>query len=90
MARTIAQLRKTPDEVLITEHDELAPRTIVGTAYYEDELDRRSRERSTTASQELARSSLVLARKTLYLTIASTLLSVVATVTALVAVFLRS
>jgi hypothetical protein len=51
LVRTIAELRRTSDEDLILEHDELAGVTSVGTAYYMDELERRSRDRATRAAR---------------------------------------
>lgn len=57
MARSIGQLRGLSDEELVAEHDAKALNTIVGTDYYVQELDRRSRERSTEASIRLARQS---------------------------------
>jgi hypothetical protein len=54
MVRTIAELRRTSDEDLIAEHDRLAVHAAVGTAYYMDELERRSRDRATQAAQTLA------------------------------------
>jgi hypothetical protein len=71
MVRKIEDLRSTPDEVLIAEHDARAVHTHVGTAYYLDELDRRSRERATEAAQRLS-------SRSYYLTIANSVLSVVA------------
>lgn len=57
MVRSIRDLRNTSDDELIREHDEHARHTSVGTGYYMEELDRRSRERSTEASNRLARQS---------------------------------
>lgn len=34
----LKELRAAPDEVLIAEHDRYAANTVVGTAYYTDEL----------------------------------------------------
>lgn len=60
MVRKIEDLRATPDEVLIDEHDRHAVNTSVGTAYYMDELQRRQVERSMQASHRLAVIGLVL------------------------------
>ena len=60
MVRKIADLRATPDEVLIKEHDEQAAYASVGTAYYVDELQRRQVERSMRASHCLAVVGIVL------------------------------
>lgn len=79
MTRTIKDLQATPDETLIAEHDQRATNTVAGTAYYLEELDRRSRERSTKASNRLAveshrlaTESQLLASKTQRLAVAST------------------
>ena len=60
MVRKIADLRATPDEVLIKEHDEQAVHASVGTPYYVDELQRRQVERSMRASHRLAVIGIVL------------------------------
>lgn len=60
MVRKIGELRATPDEVLIDEHDRQAVNTSVGTGYYMDELQRRQVERSMQASHRLAVIGLVL------------------------------
>lgn len=78
--RTIAQLRATPDDDLIAEHDHRAGNTSVGTDYYMQELDRRSRNRSTDASNRLAVASLWLAG-------GSVLLSTIAATAAVLALF---
>lgn len=57
MVRSLGELRDVTDEELIVEHDRAALHTVVGTAYYVQELDRRSRERSTEASIRLAQQS---------------------------------
>lgn len=86
MVRTIAQLRDTPDDILIKEHDERALNTSVGTGYYEEELDRRSRERSAKASRELAESANNLAIRTHKLTVWTIVLSGIATLASVAAV----
>jgi CHASE3 domain sensor protein len=78
MVRTIAELRQTSDEDLIVEHDRLAGVTSVGTAYYMDELERRSRDRATQAAQALA-------QRAFWMTVASTVLALVAVVTSVLA-----
>jgi hypothetical protein len=80
MVRKIRDLRQTPDEVLIAEHDELAVRTSVGTDYYMDELERRSRERSADESHRLAKRSFALAVTTSVLSIVAVIVSIVAIV----------
>lgn len=80
MVRTIKQLRETPDDVLISEHDKEAVNTFVGTGYYIDELERRDRRRAIEASDRLARGAF-------WLAIANTLLAFIAAVTAVIALF---
>lgn len=60
MVRKIEDLRTTPDEALIAEHDQMAVNTSGGTAYYMDELQRRQVERSMQASHRLAVIGIVL------------------------------
>jgi hypothetical protein len=81
MVRTIAELRQTSDEDLIAEHDRVAVHTSVGTAYYMDELERRSRDRATRAAQTLA-------QRAFWMTVASTVLALVAVVTSVPALVL--
>lgn len=78
MVRKIADLRATPDEVLIGEHDQAATHTVVGTDYYMQELDRRSRERAAAESHALA-------HRAFWLTVANAVLSVLAIVIAVIA-----
>ncbi len=85
MVRKISELRETPDDVLIAEHDDLAVVTQVGTAYYMDELERRSRERSSERSHELAMESHRLANRTFWLTVATSALSLIALVVSILA-----
>lgn len=47
MAHTIAELKKLSDAELIRQHDEDAKHTMVGTAYYMDELRYRQQARLT-------------------------------------------
>src|SRR3712207_1487739 len=86
MVRKIADLRTTPDDVLIAEHDAAAVHTHVGTDYYVEELERRSRERSSERSQELAMESHRLANRTFWLTVATSVLSLIALVVSILAV----
>ncbi len=81
MVRSIAELRKTPDEVLVAEHDAHARNTVVGTGYYMDELERRSRERATEASNRLA-------RRGFWLAVVSTVSSLAALVVAIIAILM--
>lgn len=55
MSLSIAALREMTDADLIREHDLIAPNTFIGTAYYQEELKRRSRERLAVSSELLAR-----------------------------------
>lgn len=80
MAFGLDELRGLPDDELIRLHDQVAVHTVVGTAYYSDELRRRELERSTAASARLARASF-------WLTVASTLLALVAVLVSVVAIF---
>lgn len=80
MAYTIAQLRETTDEQLIAEHDAHAKNASGGINYYLEELDRRSRERATAASN-------LLANRAYWLSVSSTVLSAIATVVAIIALF---
>lgn len=81
MVRKIEELRATPDEVLIAEHDGKAEQTSVGTDYYVDELERRSRERAAGRSHELA-------VRAFWLAVATSVLSVVAVVVSVLALVL--
>ena len=74
MVYSIKQLRKLTDEQLIQEHDDKAKNTVVGTQYYMDELDRRSRDRNEKAM--------------LKLTIVSTVTSIVAIIIAVIAILI--
>ena len=47
MAYSIAELKKLSDAELIRQHDEQAKHTVVGTAYYMDELRYRQQARLT-------------------------------------------
>lgn len=80
MVRTIAELRETPDDVLIAEHDAHAVNTSVGTGYYADELERRSRERATEAANRLARAAFWLSVVNAVLALAAAVVAVVALV----------
>ncbi len=88
MVRKIVDLRATPDELLIAEHDRLAEHTQVGTDYYMHELERRSRERSAERSHELAMESHRLANRTFWLTVSTSVLSLIALVVSVLALVL--
>ncbi|MBG0567997.1 hypothetical protein [Actinoplanes aureus] len=57
MSKNIEQLRNTPDDDLVKEHDELPKHTAVGVNYYLSELDRRERNRAMKATENLARNA---------------------------------
>lgn len=87
MAYSLEDPRALSDAQLIAEHDEKSRFTTIGSAYYVEELDRRSRDRAAAASQEVAEAAVDLARKTVRLTWAILALTVVAAVAAVVALF---
>jgi hypothetical protein len=88
MSRSIRALREMTDDDLIAEHDQHATNTVVGTDYYVEELDRRSRERATEASQRLADEGVKLSRRTYVLTWVSAGTSLLALLVAVLALFL--
>ncbi|MEA2573358.1 MAG: hypothetical protein QOH93_656 [Chloroflexia bacterium] len=55
MSETLKDLRALPDEELIRRHDEHAQSTVVGTAHYLRELERRDQDRQTQAMVNLTR-----------------------------------
>ena len=67
--------------MLVAEHDAHARNTVVGTGYYMDELERRSRERATEASNRLA-------RRGFWLAVVSTVSSLAALVVAIIAILM--
>jgi len=71
MSHKIADLYALTDEQVIAAHDAAAEGTITGTDYWMDEIGRRSRERSTQATNRLSRNSYALA-------VISTLIAVIA------------
>jgi hypothetical protein len=85
MIRKIVELRATPDDVLIAEHDAKADNTYVGTDYYMEELERRSRDRAAEESHRLAMESHRLANRTFWLTVATSALSLIALVVSILA-----
>ncbi|WP_091648009.1 hypothetical protein [Micromonospora pallida] len=78
MVRKIEDLRAATDEELIAEHDRHARHTVVGTAYYVDELDRRERRRAIEASDRLARRAYRLAWSNMVLAAVAALAAIVA------------
>ncbi len=81
MVRKLADLRETPDEVLVTEHDAIATHTYVGTDYYVEELSRRAFERAAERSHQLA-------RRSMWLAITNLIVSFIAIVVAVLAIVL--
>jgi hypothetical protein len=75
------------DDDLIAEHDQRARNTVVGTDYYVEELDRRSRERATEASQRLADEGVKLSCRTYVLSWMSAGTSLLALGVAVLALF---
>lgn len=87
MSHKLADLHARTDDELVAEHDERAAHTVVGTAYFVDELNRRAQEREALAMRELAAQSFKLGRRTYVLAVATEILSVVAIAVAIVAQF---
>lgn len=54
MSYSIKDLRELSEEQLIQEHDKRAVSTVMGTKYYVEELDRRSREKYEKATFKLS------------------------------------
>jgi hypothetical protein len=79
MGYSIERLRAMSEDQLVAEHDHAATSTTVGVNYYLDELDRRSRERSTVAANRLARNSF-------WLSVISTAIAIAALIVAIVKV----
>lgn len=77
MAITLAQLRALSDEEVEARYDESTRHTQVGLSFWEDELDRRSRDRLVKSNQKLARWSLAVATLSGLASIAAVVLSVV-------------
>ena len=55
MALSLSDLRNLTDDELAKSHDGQAKTTVVGTQYYQDELNRRSQDRQTKAMLRLTR-----------------------------------
>lgn len=85
MSRSLSALQALTDEELIAEHDSAATNTSVGTAYYVDELNRRTAERSSRANKDATAAALRLARRSFWLTVANAFLGLSALVVSLVA-----
>lgn len=77
MGYSIERLRGMSDDELVAEHDHAAKSTSVGVNYYLDELERRSRERSTVAANRLARNSFWLSAISTAIAIAALIVAVV-------------
>jgi hypothetical protein len=78
MAMTYAQLREASDEALVESHDRLAKNTVVGTAYFQEELQRRERAAVMAATNRLA-------RRSFWLGVSNTVLAGIAAIAAVVA-----
>jgi hypothetical protein len=78
MSFTIEQLRSASDGDLITLHDQAAEHTVVGTAYFMDELHRRDQVRAIASSHKLAVASF-------WLTAVNSVVAVVAVIIAMLA-----
>lgn len=79
MSLSVAKLHALSDDELIRLHDEAARHTVVGIAYYLDEIRRREQLAMMRSNQRLARASF-------WLSVASTVLAAVAAVAAVVAI----
>ena len=55
MAISLSDLRNLSDDELVKRHDDQAKTTVVGTQYYQDELNRRSQDRQTKAMLRLTK-----------------------------------
>jgi len=60
MSMTYKELRAASDEALVEAHDREAKMTMVGTAYYLDELNRRETERLDRSVRRLTKVNLAL------------------------------
>lgn len=78
MVRKIEDLRAATDAELIAEHDYHATHTVVGTAYYMDELNRRALVRLTKSNQRLALASFVMSAVSTAAAIAAVWIAVLA------------
>lgn len=86
MSYSIRELRELTDKQLIEKHDERATHTVVGTQYYIDELDRRSRERNENSMHDLSLQSQKLAKRTYIQSWISVVASIVALVVSVTAI----
>ena len=86
MSHTIGQLQKLSDEDLIKEHDLIAKTTVVGTQYYMNELDRRSKERNEQAMLSLSIETQKLATRTYGLSLITIALSIAALIISIISV----
>ena len=55
MALSLHELRKLPDDEVVRRYDAEAKTTVVGTQYYQDELNRRYQERQTVSMLRFTR-----------------------------------
>ncbi len=87
MSHTIKELHNLSDEELISEHDRKAVNTVVGTSYYMEELDRRSREKSNKIIQQLSVDTQKLAARSYRLSLITLITSIIALVIGVVSIF---
>lgn len=87
MSRTIQELRNLSDEELIKEHDRKAVNTVVGTNYYMEELDRRSREKSNKNVLGLSIETQKLATRSYRLSLITLITSIIALIVGVVSIF---
>jgi len=85
MSYSLSALQALSDEQLIAEHDSVAKNAGVGTAYYVDELNRRTAERASRANEAATAAALRLAGRSFWLTVANAFLGLSALVVSLVA-----
>lgn len=81
MAMRLHQLRSLSDAEVEAKYDQATANTVVGLSFWEDELERRSRERLVRSNQKLATWSLSVAIVSGVASIAAVVLSVVTLVT---------
>lgn len=77
MALSLHELRKLPDDEVVRRYDAEAKTTVVGTQYYQDELNRRYQERQTVSMLRFTRWITVM---TVVVTVATIVNVVLATV----------
>lgn len=89
MSKKIHDLYAMSDDEVIAAHDKVAEHTVVGTSYWMEELERRSRVRFEATAEKLSTQSLALARKTVGLTYATVALALISVIIAVVSLIVR-